>query len=236
MPPPTATLELTSVAFFGRTFQEYLHFFGLARARLRGLKVLDVAAGPSSFTGEARSLGLKAVAADPLYGLPVSSLRTHVEIDYARMITQMRKRADSFRFRYFASINEAEASRREAAALFLKDYESGFAQGRYLGASLPDLPAEDGAYDLVLCAHLLFIYAKQFDYAWHLAAALELCRVSSGEVRIHPVCGIDGKPYEHLALLLSDLAAEGISGKVVEVDYEFFAGSSSTLVLTRGER
>lgn len=235
MPPPTATLELTSVAFFGRTFQEYLHFFGLCRARLRGLRVLDVAAGPSSFVAEARAFGIKAAGADPMYGLPLSTLRTHVDLDYARMLGQMRQRAGLFRFRYFASIDDAEASRREAASLFLKDYEAGFAQGRYLGASLPDLGVDDREFDLVLCAHLLFIYAEQFDYAWHLAACLELCRASRGEVRIHPVCGKDGKPYEHLGLLLSDLAAEGVVGRVVDVDYEFFAGSGSTLVLTRGE-
>ena len=53
--------------------------------------------------------------------------------------------------------------------------------------ALPRLPFFDGAFDLVLCAHLLFIYARRFDFAWHLAACQELVRVSAGEVRLHPV-------------------------------------------------
>jgi hypothetical protein len=229
--PSSLSLELTSVAFFGRTFQEYLHFFGLNRARLRGVRVLDVAAGPSSFTAEAFTLGIRAVAADPLYGLPQPALSSHVDIDYAKMVAQMRKKADIFRFRYFPSIEAAEASRRQAANLFLNDYESGFLQNRYIGAALPSLGVESASFDLVLCAHLLFIYAKQFDYSWHLEACRELCRASSGEVRIHPVCGSDGKPYEHLEQLIRDLADDGIVSRVIDVDYEFFAGSNSTLVL-----
>ena len=230
--PPTLTLEFTSVAFFGRTFQEYLHFFGLSRGRLRGLRILDVGAGPSSFAAEARPLGIDVVACDPLYGLPVETLRTHVEIDYARMVEQMRKKADIFRFRYFPSIDAAEKSRREAAALFLADYEGGFLQNRYLGMSLPALELSDDEFDVVLCAHLPFVYAQHFDYDWHLAACLELCRVARVEVRIHPVCGADGRPYEHLDRLLADLAEHGVRGQVIDVDYEFFAGSSSTLILT----
>lgn len=230
---PPVPLEFTSVAFFGRTFQEYLHFFGLSRARLRNIRTLDVAAGPSSFAAEAAKLGIDVVGADPLYGLPVETLRAHVEIDYARMISQMRKKAENFKFRYFPSIDAAEATRREAARRFLEDYEAGFLQNRYVGAALPSLGFADESFEMVVCAHLLFLYAKQFDYGWHVAACRELCRVSSGEVRIHPICGLDGKPYEHLERLLAELAIEGIEGRVIDVDYEFFAGSGKTLILTK---
>jgi len=46
-------MEPPSVSFFGRTFEEYTRFFALDPAALRRLAVLDVAAGPSSFTAEA---------------------------------------------------------------------------------------------------------------------------------------------------------------------------------------
>ena len=74
-PPPTTqsprsapSLELTSVSFFGRTLAEYAQFFALDVAALRGRDVLDVAAGPSSFTAEACARKIDAVAVDPLYG------------------------------------------------------------------------------------------------------------------------------------------------------------------------
>ena len=227
------TFELSSFAFFGRTLAEYTRFFSLDLAALRGRAVLDVAAGPASFAAEANRAGVSVVAVDPLYGCPSSTLATHVQLDYARTLAQMRAKPELLTFNFFASIAEAEADRRAAAAGFLADYDDGFLQGRYVGGALPKLPFEGRSFDLVLCAHLLFIYQRTLDYAFHLAACRELVRVGGGEVRIHPVCGPDGRPYAELARLCADLKKDGIVSQVVAVDYEFFVGSGSMLVLTR---
>jgi len=230
---PSSEFQLSSVAFFGRTFDEYFQFFGLDGPSLNCRSVLDVAAGPSSFTAEASARGLHAVAVDPLYGFSTDTLTAHVQIDYARMVAEMRRKEGQFRYKYFPSLAAAEASRRSAAEQFLADYESGFVRSRYIGAKLPRLPFADGAFDLVLCAHLLFLYSRQFDYGFHFAACRELVRVSAGEVRLHPLCGLDGQPYPELGRLQSALGREGIASRVVAVDYEFFAGSGTTLILTR---
>jgi hypothetical protein len=132
---------------------------------------------------------------------------------------------------YFSSINEAEVDRRAAAQRFLADYEARLYHGRYVEGGLPQLPFFDGAFDLVLCAHLLFTYSARFDFDWHLAACRELARVSAGEVRIHPLCGLDGKPYAEMERLRRELAGTGVTSEVVRVPYEFFAGASSMLVL-----
>ncbi|MFA6286680.1 MAG: class I SAM-dependent methyltransferase [Opitutaceae bacterium] len=223
--------ELSSFAFFGRTLAEYTRFFSLDPAALRGRAVLDVAAGPSSFAAEANRAGIAAVAVDPLYGCPSTTLAAHVQLDYARTLAQMRAKPELLTFKSFASVDEAEASRRSAAAFFLDDYEDGFLQGRYVGGALPRLPFEDGSFDLVLCAHLLFIYRRMLGYDFHLAACRELVRVSRGEVRIHPVCGPDGLPYAELPRLRVDLAKTGVDSRIVTVDYEFFRGSGTMLVL-----
>jgi len=226
-------LEVPSVSFFGRTLAEYAQFFSIDLNALKGMSVLDVAAGPSSFTAEACRRGADAVAVDPLYGCTPAALSAHVQIDYRRMLTQMRARPQLLRFRSFGSIDEAEASRRSAAERFLADYEQHFVHNRYLGAALPQLPFLDGAFDLVLCAHLLFVYEKRFDFSFHLEACRELVRVSRNEVRIHPLVGLGGKPYAELDRLCETLRSEGISSEIVLVDYEFFAGSDSMLVLKR---
>jgi hypothetical protein len=233
MPTLTAPpeIELPSVAFFGRTLAEYAQFFSLSVSDLRRRAVLDVAAGPSSFTAEACRHGIDAVAVDPLYGCSADALATHVQLDYARMFAQMRAKPAMFRFKAFTSIDEAEVDRRTAAQRFLTDYAAHFAHGRYLGGALPRLPFLDGAFDLVLCAHLLFVYAKRFDFAWHLAACRELVRVSTGEVRIHPLCGVDGRRYAELPRLRRELLEHGITSEIVATDYEFFVGSGSMLVL-----
>ncbi|HWA10615.1 MAG TPA: class I SAM-dependent methyltransferase [Opitutaceae bacterium] len=226
-------LELPAVAFFGRTLDEYSRFFALDVAGLRGRPVLDVAAGPASFAAEAARRGIDAVAVDPLYGHPAAELAQRVRRDYAHMGEQLRTKPHLLRFRSFPSLEAAEADRRSAAQRFLADYESGFLHNRYVAGTLPRLPFFDGAFDLVLCAHLLFVYAQQFDFDWHLAACRELVRVSAGGVRIHPLCGRDGKPYPGLARLRRELKAAGIASEVLALDYEFFAGSNTTLVLRR---
>lgn len=234
--PKTASgseIDLPSVSFFGRSLTEYTQFFALDVAALRGRDVLDVAAGPSSFTAEARARKINAVAVDPLYGCPIESLTTHVQLDYDHMFAQMRAKPRLFRFKAFPSIDAAENDRRTAAQRFLADYEAHFIHNRYVGGALPRLPFFDGTFDLVLCAHLLFTYAKRFDFEWHLAACRELVRVSADEVRIHPLCGTDGKTYPGLARLRRELREHGIASEVRTVDYEFFAGSNSMLMLRR---
>ncbi|HEY0943775.1 MAG TPA: methyltransferase [Opitutaceae bacterium] len=234
-------LELPSVAFFGRTLAEYARFFALEPLKLRGRAVLDVAAGPSSFTAEACRLRVDSVAVDPLYGCKPETLATHVELDYRRMQAQMRANPGLFRTAagdpaspvYFASLDEADRDRRTAAARFLDDYAAHFAHGRYFGAALPHLPFFDRQFDLVLCAHLLFVYAARFDFVFHVAACRELVRVSRDEVRIHPVCGLDGRPYAGLTRLRRELKEHGIVASVVPVNYEFFVGGDSMLVLKR---
>jgi hypothetical protein len=253
--PRASEIELPSISFFGRSLDEYVRFFSLDIDELRGRPVLDVAAGPSSFTAEACRRGIDAVAVDPLYGSTPATLATHVQLDYAKMFTQMRAKPGLFKLgaikgdkvrgndrntparasarasAYFSSIDAAEVERRAAAQRFLADYEAHFVHSRYIGASLPKLPFFDGAFDLVLCAHLLFTYSRTFDFDWHLAACRELARVSAGEVRIHPICGLDGRRYGELPRLRRELLARGIRSDVVEVDYEFFVGSDSMLVL-----
>src|SRR5947207_11339292 len=98
-PPSRQQLELPSVSFFGRSLAEYTQCFALDLAALRGRDVLDVAAGPASFTAEARARKINAVAVDPLYATPVDELATQVQIDYDRMFEQMRARPRLFRFK-----------------------------------------------------------------------------------------------------------------------------------------
>ncbi len=230
---PSPEIELPSISFFGRSLAEYAQFFALDLAALKGRDVLDVAAGPSSFAAEACARKINAVAVDPLYSESPDALAGRIARDYDAMFTQMRAKRRLFRLKAFPSIDAAELDRRGAAQRFLADYETHFIHNRYVAGALPRLPFFDGTFDLVLGAHLLFTYAARFDFDWHLAACRELVRVSAGEVRIHPLCGLDGRPYPGLARLRRELRAGGIASDVVAVDYEFFLGANSMLVLRR---
>ena len=230
-PPPEP--DLPSIPFTGRSLAEYAQCFALDVAALKGRDVLDVAAGPSSFTAEACARKINAAAVDPLYGCPADTLATHLQLGYARMSAQRSARPPQIRMRLFPSLAAAETDRRAAAQRFLADYETHFIHNRYVGGALPRLPFFDGTFDLVLCAQLLFVNALRFDFDWHLAACCELARVSAGEARISPLCGADGRPYPALARLRRGLREQGIASEVRAIDGEFFAGSDSLLVLGR---
>jgi SAM-dependent methyltransferase len=229
-------IEQHSVPFFGRALEEYAQFFSLdPAADLRGRAVLDAAAGPSSFTAEACALGCDAVAVDPLYGRSADALATYVAIDYREVFARLRARPHLARFRAFASVNEAEARRRAAAARFLHDYAERFVLGRYVGAELPELPFADGAFDLVLCAHFLFQHGERFDFAFHVAACRELARVSRGEARVHPVSAPGGKLYPKFGDLRDELARLGVACELREAGGGPAAGGDAMLVLRRAE-
>jgi len=230
---PGPEIELPSISFFGRSLAEYAQFFALDLAALKGRDVLDVAAGPASFAAEACARKINAVAVDPLYAERPDALAARIARDYDAMFAQMRAKRRLYRLKSFPSIDAAELDCRGAAQRFLADYGTHFIHNRYVAGSLPRLPFFDGTFDVVLCAHLLFTYAARFDFDWHLAAGRELVRVSAGEVRLHPLCGFDGKPLPWLPRLRREWRAGGIASEIVAVDYEFFAGANSMLVLRR---
>jgi hypothetical protein len=72
---------------------------------------------------------------------------------------------------------------------FLLDYAGGVRDGRYVAAELPRLPFGDGAFDLALCSHLVFLYAEQLSLAFHVESVIEMARTAR-EVRIFPLLAL----------------------------------------------
>lgn len=233
---PSPVLHVPDIAFFGRSLAEYQVFFGFQTAHYVGRRVLDVAAGPASFAAEAACAGVDVTAIDPLYHLTEHALRVRTQAGLSRMFASMRARPEMFRLRSFTSLDAAEADRRRAADRFLADYYTGVALGRYVAGTLPGLPLASAAFDLVLCGHLLFVYEDRLDLEFHVAACRELVRVArpGADVRIHPIVNLCGEPSSYLAPVRDALAVHGIESAIVDVDYEFFRGTTRTLVLRGG--
>lgn len=224
-------VDLPSASFSGRSLAEYAQSFDLDLNRLRGRDVLDVAAGPSSFTAEACARKINAVAVDPCYGERLETLAAQVRLDSAAA----RERSRLFHDDAFPELDAADLDRRAAAQRFLADFETHFIHNRYIAGSLPRLPFFDGTFDLVLCAHLLFTSARSFDFEWHLAACRELVRVSADEARIFPLCTPDGKAYPGVARLRRELKEAGVASEVRAVNGEFLAGAAAMLVLRKAQ-
>lgn len=223
-----------------RSLAEYRAMFDLTDVDLAG-SVLDCPGGAASFTAEARHEGVDVVAVDPTYPPPgpavergrgLRQLGEHATAEAERGAAWARDHAGDFVWTFFTSPPDHLARRLAAAAAF-----TGHASAEpehYLHASLPRLPFADGAFDLVLCSHLLFTYADRLDDAFHLAALRELVRVARREVRVFPLVVVGGdREHPGLAALTEQLTAEGV---VVELrptgGYGFQRGAERVLVLT----
>ena len=76
---------------------------------------------------------------------------------------------------------------------FLEAPPAGLERARCRTDALPHLRIADGAFDLTLCSHLLFLHSDALSLVFHLAAVEEMSRVA-GEVRVFPLLGAFGAP------------------------------------------
>lgn len=222
---------LASVVPWGRSYAEYLRMFALTDADLAG-RILGCGDGPASFNAEATRRGGRVVSCDPLYQFDKAQIRRRIDETATEVLAQARRNAHEFR--WDAAIPDIDALRQvrmSAMTAFLADYDRGRGEGRYVNAGLPSLPFSDGAFDLALCSHFLFLYSLQHDLAFHLQSMRELCRVAR-EVRVFPLLALGGQPSPHLAPIRDTLAGDGFDVRVELVPYEFQRGGNSMLRVT----
>ena len=213
-----------------RAYDEYVAFFDLQPDALAGRRVLDCSAGASSFVSRLSRQGVDAVAADPAYDLPRDRLADIAAAGLRDGNAIAAQFPDRFTWRWYGSAEAREKMRSRALAEFLLDLAEH--PERYVPASLPTLPFTDAAFDLGVCSHLLFTWADQLGYDWHLASLRELMRVAA-EVRVFPtVLQGAGDPVPFWDELMAQLRADGASVEVRRVDYEFQVRARELLVLT----
>lgn len=222
---------LERIAFFGRSLADYEAIFGFTRADLRGRRVLDVGGGTASFTAEATLAGIEAVAVDPMYRYRFPAVRDRAQRDFADVQALVQTHRSRFAMETFGSEEQLWAKRLQAQNCFLDDFPSGFASGRYRGGALPALEFENRTFDLVVCSHLLFLYAACLDSSFHHAALRELVRVAREKVLVYPLLTLSGQPYGDLEPLRQRLATVGIDSVLEPVSYSVQAGANHRLVL-----
>ncbi|HZI80254.1 MAG TPA: hypothetical protein VFD69_12115 [Vicinamibacterales bacterium] len=223
---------LASVVPWGRSYDEYVRMFALTDGDLQS-RILGGGDGPASFNAELTRRGGRVVSCDPLYQFEAAQIRHRIDETSAEVLEQARRNAHEFV--WDDAIPDIEALKRvrmAAMTAFLDDYDQGRAEGRYLEAGLPSLPFGDGAFDLALCSHFLFLYSQQLDEAFHVQSLRELCRVAH-EVRVFPLLALGGQPSPHLAAAREALAADGCQASIERVSYEFQRGGFEMLRVRR---
>lgn len=233
-------MKLEDVVPWGRSKDKYTGMFGLTPRDL-DLNILDCAGGPSSFNAEMKRQGYEVVSCDPMYRFSTAEISGRIEEVFGLVMDGVRANEGRFSWREMGSPELLQGVRRSAMNMFLEDFPEGLDEGRYVGASLPVLPFDDGTFDLALCSHFLFTYSAQLSEGFHLDSILEMCRVA-GEARIFPLLtssvhtvGGEGEKSPHLAPVLDGLEERGYEARVEEVPYEFQRGGDKMLSV-RGRR
>jgi hypothetical protein len=214
--------------FIGRTWAEYIKMFDLETSDLIPGKILDCAAGASSFTAHMSGEGCDVVAVDIMYGEEPDVLsdkcKTHMEV-----LVEGLASVDSFVWSFFKDIDELKEQRNFACQEFIRDYRSH--RERYIAADLTRLPFDDDVFNMVLCSHLLFIYDHRLDYDFHLNSIKEMLRVSSDELRIYPLVKNKGMKSLYVNRIISDL--EDVDVDILGVDYEFRKGGNEMMIIKK---
>lgn len=231
----TERYEQIGVAMTCRGYAEYERMFDLDEPMLRRGKVLDVAAGASSFAAEARGRGIDVTCADPRYAKTVEQIGEEGFAEIGTSSEKLAKLAHRFDWSYYGDIERHKAGRIQSLNLFLQDYAEHSARNRYTADLLPKLSFPDDTFTLVLCSHFLFLYQEQFDDAFHRAALAELLRVCrpGGEIRVYPLLSLRWEPYPGLPELMAHLELLGGRCELRKSGLPFIPGSTDMLCIRK---
>jgi hypothetical protein len=222
---------LDQVVPWGRSFDEYRRMFDLTDDDL-DRSIIGCGDGPASFNAEASHRGRRVVSCDPLYGFEKPQIEERIAATFEQIIEQTRRNAHEFVWGdEIGTVEQLGRVRMNAMQLFLEDYESGKAQGRYVDAELPSLPFADTAFDLALCSHFLFLYSSHLGETFHRTAIRELCRVAA-EVRIFPLLALAGERSPFVAGCVEQLREAGHRVSIEKVAYEFRRGGNEMMRIT----
>jgi len=143
----------------------------------------------------------------------------------------MEKAKSNYIWDYFKDVEDLRKHRLNALNNCTKDMAE--SSERYVAVTLPSLPFEDAEFDIILSAHFLFMYADRLDFDFHIETLKELLRVTKEEIRIFPLVDLEGKRYEHLDKLISNLTNYGCFVEEINVPYEFQANANSMLKIIK---
>ncbi len=217
-------MTLDQVIPWGRSLDEYQQMFALSSQALQG-KILGCGDGPASFNAELTAQGGHVISVDPLYTFSADQIEARVQATSTIVVKQVQESVQDYLWTRFRDPEDLGRHRLATMRHFLSDYAAGKAAGRYQIQALPILDFADGAFDLALSSHLLFLYTEQLSYDFHLAAIQEMCRVAR-EVRIFPLLDLKCRVSAYIEPLQRALTDQGYAVAIEAVAYEFQRGGN----------
>ena len=223
-------MKLAQVVPFGRSLDEYLNMFALSSSELKSKSILGVGDGPASFNAEGTQIGANITSIDPIYQFSGIEIKQRFDAVVDDVINQIIASPSDWIWSYHNSPQALKDNRVKAIEIFLRDYEQGKQEQRYLTAELPKLDFQEQQFDLALCSHFLFLYSEHYNCDFHFESIKEMMRISK-EVRIFPLLtlGLETSPY--LNFIIEESQALGYSAEIIKVSYELQKGGDKMLVI-----
>jgi SAM-dependent methyltransferase len=223
-------MKLNSIVPFGRTLAEYRLMFNLTDRDLQ-CQILDIGAGPASFTAEMYSLGYRVTAIDPIYKFSGAEIKQRFNDCVDGIIEQVENTSQDWVWQFHKSPSDLRHNRELALQLFLADYDRGKIAGRYIAGEVPN---EIGTkfYDLILCSHFLLLYSDRLSWEFHCQTVTKLLE-HTYELRIFPLLTLmlDRSPY--LDRLCKHVEQMGYQTRIVPVEYELQPGGNEMLIICK---
>jgi hypothetical protein len=218
---------LQDIVPWGRNLEEYRKMFRLTDQELK-LPILSCADGPASFNAELTEMGGSCVSVDPLYAFSPLQIRNRIGETANEVYGQLCRNQDAYNWDFYQTPENLLKVRLSAMNRFLSDYEAGRSAERYREGSLPDLSFIPEKFELVLCSHFLFTYSGHLSGEFHKEAILQMLK-KGHEIRIFPVCSLDGSPSPHLPEVELFLKQGNFKYNLELVDHEFQKGGNQML-------
>ncbi|WP_424356014.1 class I SAM-dependent methyltransferase [Methanobacterium sp. MBAC-LM] len=223
----------SKIWFLGRSYDEYIKMFSLNKEELKNIRILDCAAGASSFTSHLLRKGYDIKAVDILYNKNPEEIKKQCQNDFNTLLDVHSGLDNKVNWKFFKNPENMIEQRIKVYKEFITDY-SLYKGIKYIEGHLPSLPFNDNYFDLVLSSHLLFLYQDRLGYDFHRKSIEEMLRISSDEIRIYPIVKLrgEGSKSEFLSRIIKELCNLA-NFEIVKVDYKFRRGGDEMLKITK---
>ncbi|WP_028980416.1 hypothetical protein [Sporocytophaga myxococcoides] len=222
--------ELKNVVPWGRNLSEYISMFSLTDSDL-SKRIISFGDGPASFNREMTKLNHKVISLDPIYQFTKDELLQRIAETKETVLGQTRSNQDKFVWNHIKNIQNLEQIRMDAMNDFIKDFDLGKAQERYIYHELPNSTRfADISFDLGLSSHFLILYS-QLGLDFHIESISEMLRICK-EVRIFPILNLNAVKSEVLDGIV-DYFKTNFIVDIESVDYEFQKGGNQMLKIKR---
>lgn len=221
---------LSTVVPWGRSYDEYISMFSLSPSELKE-SILGCSDGPASFNSILTKQKGSIISVDPLYSCTKDQIKKRIAETYETVLEQTRKNQNEFVWSNISSVEELGKIRMSAMNEFIRDFDKGKKEKRYINASLPQLPFKDKRFNIALCSHFLFLYSEQLTEKFHFESIKELCRVAQ-IVKIFPVLELGSVRSRHFESIINKLKEENYRVELKKVAYEFQKGGNELLEIT----